>query len=101
MKKIAFLILVLFMGAILYAQADGPKPEKYSNVTWHKVSVVDYKPGKTEEAKKIVAKFQSAAAAAGTPTTAPAGTSDGVLPGKARLSTFRRQRSRSSASLAT
>lgn len=67
MKKIALLIVVLFIGVVLYAQADGPKPEKYSDVVWHKVSVVDYKPGKAEEAKKIVAKFQSAAAAAGTP----------------------------------
>lgn len=66
MKKIALLILVLFMGLVLYAQADGPKPEKYSDVVWHKVSVVDYKPGKVGEAKMIIAKFQSAAATAGT-----------------------------------
>lgn len=67
MKKIVPLLLVSFMCTVIYGQADGPKPEKYNDVVWHKVSVVDYKPGKVEEAKKIIAKFQSAAIAAGTP----------------------------------
>jgi hypothetical protein len=66
MKKIALLIAASFIGVVLYAQADGPKPDKYSSVVWHKVSVVDYKPGKEVEAKKIIAKFQSAAVTAGT-----------------------------------
>ncbi|MEN8227471.1 MAG: hypothetical protein ABFS38_04895 [Bacteroidota bacterium] len=68
MKKLSVLVLVLFVGSAIYAQSEEVKPQKYDDVTWHSITVVDYKPGKVEEAKKIIEKFESAAASAGTPT---------------------------------
>lgn len=59
--------MVLFTGTLIFAQNEEPKAEKYSDVTWHTVTVIDFKPGKVVEAKEIIAKFQSAGAAAGTP----------------------------------
>ena len=67
MKKFAILVLMLFFGTAIYAQSEELKPQKHENVTWQTITVVDYKPGKVEEAKKIVEKFESASASAGTP----------------------------------
>ena len=67
MKKLTFFALMLILGTAIYAQSEEPKPEKHSDITWHTITVVDYKPGKVEDARKIIEKFQSAAVAAGTP----------------------------------
>lgn len=66
MKKI-----LLFIGAIAFllsgasAQED-LKPEKYQNVSWHRVVKVDYKPGQVGRAKEIIKIFKAAGAEAGT-----------------------------------
>lgn len=67
MKNIALLVLALFASALMHAQSEEPKAQKYDDVTWHTVTVIDFLPGKVGEAKEIISKFQSAGAAAGTP----------------------------------
>ena len=66
MKKLTLLFTVLFIGAVLFAQDEATAPAKHSDVTWHTVSVIDFKPGKAEDAKKLIAKFESAGVAAQT-----------------------------------
>lgn len=66
MKKIAFIVAAAFMATTIFAQSEEPAPKKH-NASWHTLVFVDFKPGKTDEAKKIIAKFASAGATAGTP----------------------------------
>ena len=67
MKKITSIAASLLISMGIFAQNEEPKPVKHSEVTWHTVSVVEFKPGKVQDAKKIIAKFESAGAAAQTP----------------------------------
>ena len=66
MKKIALLVFVAFLGTSVFAQDEEPAPKKH-DATWHRVVLVNFKPGKVGEAKKIIAKYQTAGATAGTP----------------------------------
>lgn len=68
MKKLTFLVLALFMSAAIFAQSSKEQtPQKYTDVTWQRVVLVNYKPGKVGDAKEIIKKYQSAGAKAGTP----------------------------------
>ncbi len=67
MKKLTLLFTLFFVSAVIFAQNDAPAPVKHSDVTWHTVSVIDFKPGKAGEAKKIIAKFETAGSSAQTP----------------------------------
>lgn len=65
MKKITLLLFVAFLGTAVFAQDEEPVPKKH-DATWHRVVLVDFKPGKVGEAREIIAKYQSAGTAAGT-----------------------------------
>lgn len=67
MKKVALFVFVVFMSTALFAQSEEPAPKKH-DATWHQVVHVKFKAGKVGEAKKIISRFQTAAAAAGTST---------------------------------
>ena len=66
MKKLcllsAFMIFVV-LGA--WAQEE-VKPAKYENVTWHRVVMVDYKPGQNARVKEIIKIYEAAGAEAKT-----------------------------------
>ena len=66
MKKLVIIVFVAFLGTALFAQSEEPAPKKH-DATWHRAVLVDFKPGKVDEAKKIISKFESAGATAGTP----------------------------------
>ena len=66
MKKLVLLAFVAFLGTALFAQSEEPAPKKH-DATWHTVVLVNFKPGKVEEAKKLISKFESAGETAGTP----------------------------------
>lgn len=66
MKTTIILALLLFASTCIMAQ-DDPKPEKYKNVTWHRVVKIDYKAGEVGRAKEIIKMFEAAGAEAGTP----------------------------------
>ncbi len=66
MKKISLLLFVmLFIASGAIAQEE-MKPTKYENVSWHKVVLVDYKPGKMKRAKEIIKLYQESGKAAET-----------------------------------
>lgn len=65
MKKIFTLIVPLFLSALLFAHPDKPTPPLNSNVMWHTITVVDYKPGTENEAKALIQKFETASETAG------------------------------------
>ena len=67
MKKFTFLIAVFFISASIFAQSEKPTPSKHADVSWHTVSVIDFKPGAVADAKKIIERFESASLAAQTP----------------------------------
>jgi len=56
MKKLTFLVLALFMSAAIFAQSKEQTPQKYIDVTWQRIVLVTYKPGKVQDAKKIIEK---------------------------------------------
>jgi hypothetical protein len=66
MKKLTLLVSALFLGTGLFAHPDEPIPSKHTNYSWHTVTVIDYKPGAEESARKFIQKFESASVAAGT-----------------------------------
>jgi hypothetical protein len=68
MKKIFLIIFPFFISAFLLAHPDEPTPSKSSNVVWHSITVVDYKPGTVETAREIIQKYESASEKAGTPS---------------------------------
>ncbi len=45
MKKIALLVFVAFLGTAVFAQDEEPAPKKH-DATWHRVVLVNFKPGK-------------------------------------------------------
>lgn len=65
MKKLITLIVPLFLTAVLSAHPEEPTPPVNSNVMWHTITVVDYKPGTENEAKALIQKFETASKAAG------------------------------------
>jgi len=65
MNKIAILLSALFFCAGLIAHPDEPIPPDHSGFSWHTVSLIDFKPGTEDSARKLVEKFESAALSAG------------------------------------
>jgi hypothetical protein len=65
MKKIFTLIAPLFLSAVLFAHPEEPTPPVNTDVMWHTITVVDYKPGTENEAKTLINKFETASEAAG------------------------------------
>ena len=63
-KGLLFFGLMLFLASGSFAQND-VQPKKYENVTYHRVVLLDIKPGKMGRAKEIIKIYQSAAVAAG------------------------------------
>lgn len=68
MKKLFALIAPLFISALLLAHPEEPTPGDGSDVMWHTITVIDYKPGTVEAAKKYIQKFEAASAKAGIPS---------------------------------
>jgi len=66
MKKFFSLIAPLLISAVLSAHPEEPTPPVNTDVIWHTITVVDYKPGTLEEAKVIIQKFETATETAGT-----------------------------------
>lgn len=66
MKKFMILMLMLGMGAFVFAQ-DEMKPMKYEGSTWYEMNYMDLKPGKTSAVKKLIKKYETASESAGTP----------------------------------
>ncbi len=65
MKKVFTLIVPLVLSALLFAHAEEPTPPVNSDVMWHTITVVDYKPGAENEAKALIQKFETASEIAG------------------------------------
>lgn len=65
MKKFFALIAPLFISAVLSAHPEEPTPPENSDVMWHTITVVDYKPGTVNEAKVIIEKFEKASETSG------------------------------------
>lgn len=64
MKKLSVLLVVLFLGSsVVFAQED-VKPVKHENVTWHRIVLVNYKPGQVSRAKEIITQYEAAGDAA-------------------------------------
>ena len=66
MKKFFVLLAPLFLSAILSTQAEEPTPSVNTDVMWHTITVIDYKPGTTDAAKALIQKFESASENSGT-----------------------------------
>ena len=66
MKSTLVFIVSLMLGALHAAHAEEPKTEKKSEVVWHTITLVDYKPGTNETALSMIQKFESASRSAGT-----------------------------------
>jgi hypothetical protein len=66
MKKFSLFVSALFIGAGLFAHPDEPVPPEDASYSWHTVTLIDYKPGTEESARRLVEKFESASKAAGT-----------------------------------
>jgi len=64
-KGLLLLGMMLYLASGIMAQ-DEVKPSKYENVTWHRVVLIDFKPGKVARAKEIIKIYQTAGASAGT-----------------------------------
>jgi len=65
MKKLLALIAPLLISALLLAHPEEPTPNDESNVMWHTITVIDYKPGTLDAAKEYIRKFESASETAG------------------------------------
>jgi len=64
MKKLSLLLVVmLLVTSGVFAQEE-LKPAKYENVTWHRIVLVDFKPGQVSRAKEIMTQYQAAGDAA-------------------------------------
>ncbi|MEA3460265.1 MAG: hypothetical protein U9R49_00210 [Bacteroidota bacterium] len=66
MKKLLALAAPLFISALLLAHPEEPTPTDESDVMWHTITVIDYKPGTVDAAKEIIQKFEAASEKAGT-----------------------------------
>lgn len=68
MKKILAFIAPLFISALLSAHPEEPTPPLRSDVMWHTITVIDYKPGTVDNAKELIQKFEAASEKAGIPS---------------------------------
>jgi hypothetical protein len=68
MKKFIALMLPLFISAVLVARPDEPEVPAKSEVMWHTITVIDYKPGTVDNAKECIRKFEAASEKAGIPS---------------------------------
>jgi hypothetical protein len=66
MKILFAFIAPLFLSTILYAHPDKPLPPEEGKVSWHSVSMIDYKPGSLDEVKVLIHKFEAASETSGT-----------------------------------
>jgi hypothetical protein len=66
MKKLFVFIAPLVLSTYLFANPDEPSPPEDDNVTWHSITMIDYKPGTNDEVKAMIQKFESASEKAGT-----------------------------------
>ena len=66
MKKLFVFIVPLFISALLFAHPDEPTPSVDTDVMWHTITVIDYKPGTTDAAKALIQKFETASEKSGT-----------------------------------
>ena len=66
MKKSLAIIAALFLGTLVYVQAEDPVPVDDNKVAWHSITMVDFKPGTLDEVKTLIRKFESASLTAGT-----------------------------------
>ncbi len=60
MKKGLLILAVMFFIASGIMAQEELKPVKHENVTWHRVVLVNFKPGKVGRAKEIMAQYQAA-----------------------------------------
>jgi hypothetical protein len=64
MKKVSLLLVsIAIMATGVWAQ-NKVKPAKHENVTWHRVVMVDYKPGQNARVKEIIKIYKAAGAEA-------------------------------------
>jgi hypothetical protein len=68
MKKLVMLVVPLLISALLHAFPEEPTTSKKSDVSWHSITVIDYKPGTEDAARELIQKFESASEKAGTPS---------------------------------
>lgn len=66
MKLFFTLIAPLFLSTMLNAHPDKPLPPEDKKVSWHSVTMIDYKSGTLDEVKELIRKFESASETAGT-----------------------------------
>ena len=70
MKKIALIIPMLLMSAIIFSHPpDEPNPVNLSDVSWHSIRLVEFENGRIDEVKDIIHKFETASTSAGIPPT--------------------------------
>jgi len=67
MRKLVMLVAPMFVSALLFAHPEEPTASIKADVSWHTVTIIDYKPGTVDTAKDLIKKFESASLAAGTP----------------------------------
>ncbi len=70
MKNIGWILIFCWLTGGLFAQEaeeKSPQVEKYENVDWFEVVLVDFKAGKVDKAKEYLELFEKAAKKAGTP----------------------------------
>jgi len=65
MKKLVILVAPLLIGTLLHAYPEEPATPKKSEVTWHSITVIDYKPGTEGAARELIQKFEAASEKAG------------------------------------
>jgi len=66
MKKFIVFLAPLFISVLLSAHPEEPTPPVSTDVMWHTITVVDYKPGTVDEAKALIQKFETASETSGT-----------------------------------
>ena len=60
MKKIFILIAPLLLCGVLSLHSEDPTPSRKTEVVWHTVTLIDYKPGTIDAAKALIEKFEAA-----------------------------------------
>ena len=68
MKKLLAIIAPIFISALLLAHPEEPTSGNDSDVMWHTITVIDYKPGTVDAAKEYIQKFEAASEKAGIPS---------------------------------
>lgn len=65
MKKLSLLAVVMAVMVSGALAQNEVKPEKYENVTWHRIVLIDYKAGQDSRAREIIEMYEAAGKAAG------------------------------------